>query len=136
MDEMTSKRAWSALVALSVVLGVAAVAAPASAVPEIHWDGTRGLDSVVECDAGQDPYLHWILTPGGRADVSAATLHVDGESYTGFRPGGGGGAFHFLTPDVDPDEIGSAFATFTGSIGHNALLTISDGCVGEDEPSS
>ncbi len=133
---MMSKKLWSVLVALFVVLGVSAVAAPAWANQQVHWDGTRGLDSVVECAPDQDPYLHWILTPGGRADVSAATLHVDGETYAGFRPGGGGGAFHFLTPDVDPEDIDSAFATFSGTLGRNALLTISDGCVGESEPPS
>jgi hypothetical protein len=99
----------------------------------VAWDGVRGLDSITECLPGEEPGLHWIFTPGGTNSVTSATLHLDGATYPGTQAGGG--AWHFDTPG-DADLGGGAFVDYTGTAGRNALLTISDGCTGEDQPPS
>jgi hypothetical protein len=118
--------------ALAAVVGfTVALSAPASA-GTVTWNGVRGLDSITECGPDEAPELHWILTPGGRSNVTSATLNLDGGTYAGTQAGGG--AWHFYTPsDVDLSDVS---ADYTGTIGANALLTISHGCVGDSGPSS
>jgi hypothetical protein len=124
---------------LAVLPGAAAVvaltASPAAAA-SVEWNGVNGLDSVEECDPGQTPFLHWILTKGGPGALGEGTLDIDGEEYEGFYPGGANGALHFLTFNVDPDDITSAEVTFDRAQARNSLLTISDGCTGESSSSS
>jgi hypothetical protein len=108
-----------------------AMAGPAAADGAVEWDGVRGLDSITECEPGQDPFLHWILTPGGRSSATSATLWVDGVDYDGTKSGNG--AFHFYTPS-DAD-LSNVYADYVGTLGANALLTISSGCTGITYPS-
>ena len=130
---MAINRIGKAAAAVAMVAGLTVAMAGSASAGTVTWDGVRGLDSVVECEPGQDPYLHWILTPGGGNTVTSATLELDGDTYDGEQMGEGGGAWHFFTPaDVD---LSSASATYTGTIGRNALLTISDGCEGVTYPS-
>lgn len=130
---------FNRIVKAGVALGMAgslslAMAGPAAAAT-VEWNGVRGLDSITECGDGEAPGLHWIFTAGGNSNVTSATLHLDGETYAGYRGGNGGGAWHFNTPsDVDLD--GGASVDYTGTAGRNALVTISHGCVGEDTPDS
>jgi hypothetical protein len=129
---MAIKKLSKGVLALVMVAGLtAAMAGPAAADGSVDWNGVRGLDSVGQCEPGQDPYLHWILTPGGRSSATSATLWIDGVDYDGTRVAGG--AFHFYTPsDVD---LSNVYATYAGTLGDNALLTISDGCTGYTYPS-
>jgi hypothetical protein len=131
---MAINRIGKAAAAVAMVAGLTLATAGAASAGTVTWNGVRGLDSIDACEAGEAPYLHWILTPGGGNSVTGATLELDGTSYVGIQHGEGGGAWHFYTPsDVD---LSSASATYTGTIGRNALLTISDGCVGDGGPSS
>jgi hypothetical protein len=130
---MRINRFSKAALSLGMAGGLALAGATPASAAEVTWNGVRGLDSIVECAPGEAPGLHWILTPGGTSSVTAATLHLDGGTYTGAQAGGG--AWHFFTPS-DVDLTGVVFVDYTGTAGRNALLTISDGCVGESGPSS
>ena len=125
------------LLAGLVVTASVAAAPPASATGStLAWDGVRGLDAPTACAAGQDPYLHWVLTPGGRTKVPTAgtSLDVDGEVVQARREGNGTGAIHFFTDYHDPASITSAVATLGGAAARNAHLTISSGCSGTTTP--
>ena len=114
-------------------LATTALAGPASATSTgtVTWDGKRGADSIRTCDAGESPYLHWMLTPGGKANMSGAALQVDGETAQGDRHGNTGrAAIHFYTDFHDPATVTSSVATVVGQAGNNSLLAISDGCTG------
>jgi hypothetical protein len=150
---MTRARRITSIVA-SFVLVLAAFA-PAVAFAEGHdedtnhgtetltWTG-QGADSVEEeCLEATDPYLHWVLTPGGPYTLSDATLTVGGNTYTGAtRSGGEQGALHFDTAYYEGAEEGTLDASVTFSWERNAgqadgpraQLVISDGCAAPDEP--
>lgn len=114
-----------ALAALSVGLPTVA-----SAAGSVQWNGQRGASSVEDCGVSEEGYLHWVLTPGGRSKLSTegTTLNIDGTVYDAYRTGEGKGAIHFFTAYHDPATIGSAIASFSGTAGNRALLTISNGC--------
>lgn len=123
-----------AAVVVGTALATTALTGPAFAGDAVTWDGKHGTDSIRSCDPGESPYLHWVLTSGGNANVSHAALDVDAETVPGGRKGGSGrGALHFYTGFHDPAGIGSAVATVSGSAGSNPLLTISDGCRGRND---
>ena len=125
------------LLAGLVVTASVAAASPASATTDtLAWNKVRGLDAPTACAAGQDPYLHWVLTPGGKTKVPTAgtSLNVDGEVVRAQREGNGMGAIHFYTDYHDPASISSAVATLGGAAARNAHLTISSGCFGTTTP--
>ena len=87
----------------------------------------RGNGSGNNCEAGGT--LHWILTPGGNGDLISAKLRVrfaDGtsKSFTGYFPGGGGGAMHFDSVGTSKVTSASAEYTYSGKV-KNTVLTIS-----------
>ena len=91
------------------------------------WNGVRGLDSIGACAPGEAAEFHWILTPGGGNSVTSATLHVRrrGRHRDEVRQR----CLALLHPrERDP---GRGLAEVTGTLGRNALLTISDGCFGD-----
>lgn len=102
----------------------------------VEWTG-NGLDSVTICVRGVDtPQLHWVLTPGGEPVAgTTAELFINGKDVGTMTSVGSQGALQ-LTVAVSPKftfemlEEAVVFAEITaGSVGDNALLTISDGCV-------
>ena len=111
----------------------------------VIWDG-HGSDNVVECEDGQEGYLHWILTPGGPYTLSDGTLTAGDETATGVFQSDEGehGAMHFYTAYHEGAEDGtlSASVSFTYTANPNVpdppepnfVLTISDGCYPPDEP--
>jgi hypothetical protein len=137
VHHMIKKLTKTAAVLAALVGLVAAMALPSSATSHtVAWNGVRGLDSIGECfdEAG---YLHWILTPGGNSSIAGAELYYDGVKVAdGFRPGGGtSGAIHFLvSPYGGGIENVEVHAEVDGTAGRNSLLTISDGCIGGEEP--
>ena len=131
---MAISKVCKSVAGVAMVLGLTAVMAmPAHADGSVAWNGVRGLDSIVPCLPDQDPYLHWIFTPGGQADLESATLWIDGIDYTGEHMGEGNGAFHFFTPSTV--ALTDVHVTYEGTAGRNALVTISDGCRGVQYPS-
>ena len=114
---------------------VAVVPGAAAAAGSVEWDNKRGLDASSACAADQSPFLHWVLTPGGkdRFEESGTTLTVDGRTVPAQREGSGEGALHFYTDYTDPTTIDSAVATTSGTPGRNAHLTISSGCFRTEE---
>ena len=102
----------------------------------VTWTG-NGLDSVTQCVKGVDtPHLHWVLTPGGQpVEGTTAELFINGKDRGQMAPVGNSGALQ-LTVKVSPKttieqlETWSVYAVITsGSVGENAVLTISDGCL-------
>jgi hypothetical protein len=98
----------------------------------VPWRG-NGSDSIKECADGQNPYLHWVLTPKGSKKPDSATLYVNGHRYA-MSHRGKSAALHAVTPYFDPDTL-TAYADETPE-GSANLLVISDGCRGQGpEPS-
>lgn len=109
---------------------------PADCEPEtpvnttVTWDGNGTEDP--GCAAGQTAAFHWILTPAGGADVTAATLTVDydnGPNDVVVGDASGNGAVHFNTSTPAPDAVAGASADITYVPGNGQasfVLTISD----------
>jgi hypothetical protein len=110
-------------------------AAPARADQIVTWTG-NGFDSVTKCDPGGVMYLHWVLTPGeAPVEGTTAELFFNGKDVGTMTPVGNSGALqltiypgHGLT--FANLKSASVYADITsGSVGENAVLTISDGCL-------
>jgi hypothetical protein len=124
-------------IALAVVLCLAPFGATAArAAQTVDWTG-NGLDSVTICVRGVDlPHLHWVLTPGGKpVPGTTAELFINGHDVGTMQPNGPQGALQ-LTVSVskkfsfeDLEDAVVYAEVLTGSVGDNAVLTISDGCV-------
>ena len=97
----------------------------------VLWVG-NGLDSIIECRADQNPYIHWVLTPGGTTSFSEANLLVDDQDYGSFYRKGNAdkGAMHLYTDWFEVEEVGEILAEVDGTNG-NARVVISDACRGE-----
>lgn len=118
---------------IAALLGMLLVGVMASmALARVPWTG-NGKDSITRCAEGQDPYLHWVLTPNGSRKPDSATLYVNGRAYAmGHR--GGSATLHAVTPYDDPDTL-TAYADESPE-GSARKLVISDGCRGQGpEPS-
>jgi hypothetical protein len=111
-------------------------ATAAHAGQSVTWTG-NGLDSITHCVNGVDtPHLHWVLTPGQTpVEGTTAELFISGKDMGTMAPVGAQGALQ-LTIIVSPKltiqqlENATIFADITaGSVGDNAVLTISDGCL-------
>jgi hypothetical protein len=109
--------------------------AGASAAQVVTWKG-NGLDSIVPCEEGETAYLHWVLTPGGApVEGTTAELVVGGVDQGQMSPIGNSGALQ-LTAGYPTGGPTSAEADITaGSVTDRAVLTISDGCRRDAEPS-
>ncbi len=102
----------------------------------VTWTG-NGLDSITHCVKGVDtPHLHWVLTPGGTPVAGTmAELFINGKDMGTMTPVGDQGALQLTIHvgrklTVEQLESASAYADVTaGSVGNNAVLTISDGCL-------
>ena len=102
----------------------------------VNWTG-NGLDSVTLCVKGVNtPYLHWVLTPGGQpVDGTTAELFIQGKDVGTMVPVGAQGALQMtiaVSPKISIEQLEHAtvYADITsGSVGDNAVLTISDGCL-------
>jgi hypothetical protein len=118
---------------LAALLGIfLAVCLAGIAIARVPWTG-NGSDSITDCAEGQDPYLHWVLTPNGDEKPAGATLYVNGDAYQ-MEQRGGSAALHAVTPYYDPDTL-TAYADESPE-GSANLLVISDGCRGQaPEPS-
>jgi hypothetical protein len=118
---------------LAVLLGsLMAVCLGGIAIARVPWAG-NGSDSITDCAEGQNPYLHWVLTPNGNKKPDSATLYVNGGAYT-MDHRGHSAALHAVTPYYDPDTL-TAYADERPG-GSANLLVISDGCRGPGpEPS-
>ena len=111
-------------------------ATTAQAAQTVEWTG-NGLDSVTICVRGVDrPYLHWVLTPGGTpVEGTSADLFINGKNVGTMTPVGNSGALQLTISTgtkltFEQLEDASVHADITaGSVGDNAVLTISDGCV-------
>ena len=121
-------------VAITCAMLLGATAARAD--QTVTWTG-NGLDSVTQCIRGVDtPHLHWVLTPGGTpVPGTTAELFMNGKDMGSMSPVGNSGALQ-LTIHVGKGlmieqlESASVYADITsGSVGDNAVLTISDGCL-------
>lgn len=118
---------------LAVLLGsVLAVCLGGIALARVPWVG-NGSDSITDCAQGQDPYLHWVLTPNGKEKPHSATLYVNGAAYR-MDHRGKSAALHAVTRYYDPDTL-TAYANERPEGSANRLV-ISDGCRGSSpEPS-
>lgn len=116
------------------LLGGAVAGAHADA-QQVQWTG-NGMDSVTQCVKPQHSYLHWVLTSGGSPVAgTTAELYVNGVDRGTMTSNGSQGALQ-LTIQVSKKltfeqlEDADVYATIlTGSVGDNAVLTISDGCL-------
>jgi len=126
-DEMGRKFKLAALLGM-----VLAALMTSMALARVPWTG-NGADSIRECAEGQDPYLHWVLTPNGNKKPESAALYVNSDAYAmGHR--GNSAALHAVTPYHDPDTL-TAYAEESPEGSANNLV-ISDGCRGQGpEPS-
>ena len=118
---------------VAALLGmIMAVCLAGIAIARVSWTG-NGLDSIKDCTEGQDPYLHWVLTPNGDEQPDSATLYVNGDAYA-MEQRGNSAALHAVTPYYDPDTL-TAYADESPEGSANKLV-ISDGCRGPaPEPS-
>jgi hypothetical protein len=130
------KRSLVGLTMAAVMCVTLLGATAARADQTVTWTG-NGFDSVTLCVKGVDtPHLHWVLTPGGKpVEGTLAELFINGKDVGTMAPVGGKGALQ-LTIHVSPRitfeqlEDASVYAVITaGSVGDNAVLTISDGCL-------
>jgi len=102
----------------------------------VTWTG-NGLDSVILCVKGvSTPHLHWVLTPGGTPVAgTTAELFFNGKDVGTMKPVGNTGALQLTihpggSLTIEQLESASVYADITaGSVGDNAVLTISDGCL-------
>ena len=130
------KRTLSGLAAAAIVVVTLFGATAASADQQVTWVG-NGLDSVGICVKGvSTPHLHWVLTPGGKpVDGTSAELFINGKDRGTMAPVGNSGALQLTVYPgsgltIEMLEGASAYAVITsGSVGDNAVLTISDGCL-------
>jgi hypothetical protein len=110
--------------------------AAAGAGQSVIWTG-NGLDSLTQCVRGVDkPHLHWVLTPGGKpVEGTTAELFINGKDVGTMAPVGGQGALQLtisVSPKLTLEQLENASVQadiLTGSVGDNAVLTISDGCL-------
>jgi hypothetical protein len=118
---------------LAALLGMIMAGALAGlALARVPWQG-NGTDSITQCKEGQDPYLHWVLTPNGRTKPTGATLYLNGDAYE-MSHRGSSAALHAVTPFYDPETL-TAYADEQPEGSANNLV-ISDGCSGQgSEPS-
>lgn len=141
----------SILTAMTLLLGVIALPATASnSYSKVFWEG-NGSDSLVACEDDQDPYLHWVLTPGGPLTIGKATLRDSEGNKLADKADSPAAVAHFYTdgeipldedgnPDLSAYEGTYAKAEFIARNGRaangsgNALLTISDGCYVPEAP--
>jgi hypothetical protein len=108
----------------------------AEASQSVTWTG-NGLDSVTRCVRGvETPHLHWVLTPGGSpVPGTTAELFLNGVDVGTMTANGDQGALQLTISlsrrvTFESLEDATAYAVITaGSVGENAVLTISDGCV-------
>ena len=130
------KRSFLSL-SMAAVLGVTLFGATAARADQIvTWAG-NGLDSVTLCVRGVDtPHLHWVLTPGGKpVEGTTAELFINGKDVGTMTPVGNQGALQLTIHvsskiTIEQLESASVYADITaGSVGDNAVLTISDGCL-------
>jgi hypothetical protein len=111
-------------------------ATAANASQSVSWTG-NGLDSIRQCVNGVDqPYLHWVLTPGGKpVEGTTAELFINGNDMGTMVPVGAQGALQLtisVSAKLTLDQLKSAEIhadILTGSVGESAVLTISDGCL-------
>ena len=101
----------------------------------VTWEG-NGLDSITRCQQGDTPHLHWVLTPGEMpVEGTTAELFINGKDAGQMTPVGAQGALQLTITfgtniTLEMVEDASVYASITsGSVGDNAVLTISDGCV-------
>jgi hypothetical protein len=116
----TVRRTFTTLAAMLLALSM--MATGASATSSVTWDGVHGLDSVRECDQGESPYMHWVLTSGSKG----ASLSIDGAAYQPSKTNKG--STHFTTAFHKPSDVTTATVSSTSTFTKNALLTISDAC--------
>ena len=130
------KRTLVSLAVSAMMLGTLFGATAARADQQVTWTG-NGLDSLVLCVRGvSTPHLHWVLTPGGQpVDGTTAELFVNGKDRGAMAPVGNSGALQLTIKvpaglTIEKLEGESVYAVITsGSVGDNAVLTISDGCL-------
>ena len=124
-------------VASAIVLSVMVFGATAAQASQtVDWTG-NGLDSVTQCIKGVDtPHLHWVLTPGETpVEGTTAELFINGKDVGTMTPVGNSGAMQLTIKvsakiTIEQLENASVHADITsGSVGDNAVLTISDGCL-------
>jgi hypothetical protein len=107
----------------------------AQATETVNWTG-NGLESVTICVRGVNtPYLHWVLTPSGApVEGTTAELFINGHDVGTMVPVGPQGALQLtiaVSPKISVEMLENASVhadILTGSVGDNAVLTISDGC--------
>jgi hypothetical protein len=108
----------------------------AHATQTVDWTG-NGLDSVTQCIKGVDhAHLHWVLTPGGDpVPGTTAELFINGMDVGTMISNGPQGALQLtisVPGSLTLDQLANAEVhsdILTGSVGDNAVLTISDGCL-------
>jgi len=130
------KRTLVSLAVSAMMLGTVFGASAARADQQVTWTG-NGLDSLVLCVRGvSTPHLHWVLTPGGQpVDGTTAELFVNGKDRGPMAPVGNSGALQLTIKvpaglTIEKLEGESVYTVITsGSVGDNAVLTISDGCL-------
>lgn len=110
---------------------------PSGTTTTLAWAGNGPADP--QCLAGQEAHFHWVLTPGGQADITSGTLTVkysagSNDTVTGYFPNGtnGNGAMQFNTQQAAPAHVTSASVTYTYTgTQKNPNLVISDSwCTG------
>ena len=105
----------------------------------LEWGGQGDENALLECPDGETGIWRWVLTPGGptrlEEDAVLTVNFTDEETVEaeGFRPGGGGGAVHFVVERETGGEVDSASVSFTGG-GPNPVLTISRSFCENDDP--
>ena len=130
------KRSFFGLTMAAVLCVTLFGATAARADQIVNWTG-NGLDSVTKCVKGVDtPHLHWVLTPGEKpVDGTTAELFINGKDMGTMTPVGNSGALQLTIHvsaklSIEQLENASVYADITaGSVGDNAVLTISDGCL-------
>lgn len=92
------------------------------------WDGKKGLDA---CSPGTTGNMLWIFNPhSGATPVSMTITWSTGETDTytsGWINPGGSQDWHLTVDIVGKFPPQAAYVTYTGTLGHNPILTIS-GC--------
>jgi hypothetical protein len=130
------KRTIMVTIAAAVACVTLFGATAARADQTVTWTG-NGLDSVRQCVNGVDtPYLHWVLTPGEMpVEGTSADLFINGKNMGTMTPVGETGALQLTIAvgtklTIEQLANASVYAAITaGSVGDNAVLTISDGCL-------
>lgn len=129
------KRSLVALSMAAAMLVSVFGATAARADQTVTWTG-NGLDSVTICVRGVETmHLHWVLTPGeAPVEGTTAELFMNGRDMGTMTPVGDQGALQLTVRvgslTIDKLASASVYAVITaGSVGDNAVLTISDGCL-------